>query len=210
MKTKTLIIDDHQLFSEGLCLILNESESFEVVGQVFDSRQAVYECHKLQPQLVLIDYNMPHKDGLEVVKELKKNNMQCKIVTISMYADSKEIGLFKDAGVDGYLSKTTASARLLEHLTEIMNGNSIFESLQNKVTAPLAAKDNFALKIQLTKREIEILRELKKGLTTEMVAKALNLSFHTVTTHRKNINQKLQIKTQKDFYKFLDSSDLNN
>lgn len=203
MKIKTLIIDDHQLFNDGLCLILNDSEGFEVIGQVYDGRDAVQQYHKLMPQLVLIDYNMPHLDGLEVVKQLRHRGATCKIVTISMYADSREIGLFKEAGVDGYLPKTTKSTDLAQSLTRIMNGENIFEGLQKKSVLPAA--DNFVLRIKLTKREIEILRELKKGLTTEQVAKELNLSYHTVTTHRKNINQKIQVKTQKEFYKFLES-----
>jgi DNA-binding NarL/FixJ family response regulator len=203
MKIRTLIIDDHQLFNDGLCMILNDSEGFEVIGQVYDGREAVHQCHQLQPQLVLIDYNMPYLDGLEVVKQLRHQGATCKIVTISMYADSREIGLFKEAGVDGYLPKTTKSTDLTQCLTRIMNGENIFEGLQKKNLSPAA--DNFALRIQLTKREIEILRELKKGFTTEQVAKELNLSYHTVTTHRKNINQKLQVKTQKEFYKFLES-----
>lgn len=90
MKHKCLIIDDHHLFNDGLCLILKESGKFEVVGQVYDSREASYSCNCLLPEIVLIDYNMPYLNGIEVVKELKSLIRIPKIVIISMYADKKK------------------------------------------------------------------------------------------------------------------------
>lgn len=203
IKTSVLIIDDHMLFNEGLSLILKESASFEVIGQVYDSREAQFEYHKLMPQLVLVDYNMPHLNGLEVVKQLKAQNSTSKIVVISMYADYREIAKFKEVGVDGYITKTTPSTDLINSLEKIMKGESVFTQLNEGKVA--YEKDSFALKNKLTKREIEVLKVLKKGLTTEQIAQELSLSFYTVETHRKNINHKLNLKTKKEFYDFLET-----
>ncbi len=202
MKTKTVIIDDHTLFNDGLSLILKESGSFEVIEQIYDSRQAYFRCFSLLPQLVMIDYNMPHMNGLEVVKQLKTLKLEVKIVVVSMYADKREIALFKEAGVDAYVTKTTPSNELIATLKKVMQGEKIFESnLNNK---PIIEKDAFALKHSLTKRETEILKLIKKEYTTEQIATILGLSYYTVETHRKNVNQKMKFKTKKEFSDFLE------
>lgn len=208
MKTKVIIIDDHSLFNDGLGLILKESGSFEVIEQVYDSRQAYYKCFSLQPQLVIVDFNMPHLNGLEVVKQLKTLPHFCKIVVVSMYADKREISLFEEMGIDGYLTKTTPAAEIITSLKKILNGEKQINTggIEKKA---LYEKDYFALKHQLTKREVEILKTLKKGYTTEQVAEVLGLSFYTVETHRKNINQKLKFKTKKEFYDFLNVSEFD-
>lgn len=207
MKIPVLIIDDHQLFSDGLSLILKESNQFDVAGQVFDSRQAVYQCLTIRPELVLIDFNMPEINGLTVVNQLKEQQFGGRIVVISMYASTKDISLFKDSGVDGYLPKTTPASKLIESLCSVMNGNQVFESLVTK--KELTVKDSFTMRSRLTKREVDILRSIKKGMTTEEVANFLNLSYYTVETHRKNINQKLNIKSKVEFYEFLSRFDVS-
>jgi DNA-binding NarL/FixJ family response regulator len=203
MKTKTIIIDDHTLFNDGMNLILKESGLFEVIEQIYDSRQAQVKCFALKPELIIVDYNMPHLNGLEVVKQLKALGSDTKIVIVSMYADKKEIGLFKKEGVDGYITKTTPAAQLIKSLKKVMEGEKIFES-KTKVKTVIK-KDFFALKHQLTKREMEILRLIKQEDSTKKIAEILNLSFYTVETHRKNISQKLKFKTKKELYAFLET-----
>jgi DNA-binding NarL/FixJ family response regulator len=203
MKTKTIIIDDHSLFNDGMSLILKESGLFEVIEQIYDSRQAQSKCFSLKPELIIMDYNMPHLNGLEVVRQLNESGNEMKIVIVSMYADKKEIELFKKEGVDAYITKTTPAAQLIESLRKVMEGEKLFES-KNKVKAAIE-KDNFANKHQLTKREMDILRLIKQEKTTEKIAEILNLSFYTVETHRKNIKHKLKFKTKKEFYAFLET-----
>lgn len=201
MKTTCLIIDDHQLFSDGLAMILRESEFFDVIGQVSDSRQTYAKCLEKLPQLVIMDYNMPHLNGLQVVKQLKTLPYTPKIVVVSMYADQREIEQFEKEGVQGYFPKTTASPVLIHQLLQIMSGKNIFE--WNKKSVP--SQDHFQLKNQLTKREIEVLQLIKEGLTTEQMAEHLGLSYYTIETHRKNINHKLKFASKKEMYDFLDN-----
>jgi len=203
MKTKTIIIDDHTLFNDGMNLILKESGSFEVIEQIYDSRQAQSKCFSLKPELIIVDYNMPHLNGLEVVKQLNTLGSDTKIVIVSMYADKKEIEIFKKESVNAYITKTTPGTQLIESLKKVMAGEKIFES-KNKVKTVIE-KDIFANKHQLTKREMEILRLIKQEETTEKIAEMLNLSFYTVETHRKNINNKLKFKNKKQFYAFLET-----
>lgn len=201
MKTSILIIDDHQLFNDGLAHILKEVKDFKIVGQVYDSRQALYQCQILNPDLVLVDFSMPHLDGLQVVKQLNTLAHKCKIVIISMYADSKEIQLFKELAVNGYLPKTTPANELRETLHQIMAGELIFKS--SRAEKPEIVKDNFVRKYHLSKREVEILKALKEGKNTEQIADLLHISYFTVSAHRKNINLKLNFKSKQEFYDFL-------
>jgi DNA-binding NarL/FixJ family response regulator len=198
---KTIIIDDHALFNDGLSLILKESGKFDVIEQVYDSRQAYHKCYSFMPELVIIDYNMPYLSGLEVVKSLKTLPGFRKLVIVSMYADRKETTKFEEVGIDGYLTKTTPARELIASLIKIMSGEKLIVSeIEKKKTIE---KDFFAMQHQLTKRELEILKTLKRGLTTEQIANELGLSYYTVETHRKNINQKMKFTSKNDLYDFL-------
>ncbi|NBB29693.1 response regulator transcription factor [Cellulophaga sp. BC115SP] len=206
MKTKVVIVDDHSLFNDGLSLILKESGDYEILAQIYDSRKAYNECNTLLPQLILVDYNMPFLDGLTLVKQLRTLVHRSKIVVISMYADRREIEAFKAYEIEGYLSKTSPSAEILLSLEKIIKGENVFQVKQEQKTS--FEKDFFSLKKLLTKREVEILKALKKGYTSEQVAQELCLSYYTVETHRKNINQKLKFNSKKEFYEFLNTIEL--
>ncbi|MDI9861840.1 response regulator [Flectobacillus roseus] len=206
MKTKVVIVDDHSLFNDGLSLILKESGKYEILAQIYDSRKAYNECNTLLPELILVDYNMPFLDGLSLVKQLRTLVHRSKIVVISMYADRREIEAFKAFEIEGYLSKTSPSAEILMSLDKIIKGENVFQVKQEQKTS--FEKDFFSLKKLLTKREVEILKALKKGSTSEQVAQELCLSYYTVETHRKNINQKLKFNSKKEFYEFLDTIEL--
>ena len=201
MKIKTIIVDDHSLFNDGLRLILKESKAFEVIEQIYDSRQAHHKCFTLMPALIIVDYNMPYLNGLEVVKQLKSLQYDKKVVIVSMYADKKEIAMFEAVGVDGYMTKTTPAIILVESLKKILAGEKVF--LSNNFNKEPEAKDTFSKMQQLTKRETEILKLVGKDYTTEQIAEALNLSIYTIDTHRKNIKQKLNFKNKQEFYEFL-------
>ncbi|PAC28670.1 response regulator transcription factor [Flectobacillus sp. BAB-3569] len=206
MKTKVVIVDDHSLFNDGLSLILKESGKYEILAQIYDSRKAYNLCNTLLPELILVDYNMPFLDGLSLVKQLRTLVHRSKIVVISMYADRREIEAFKAFEIEGYLSKTSPSAEILMSLDKIMTGESVFQVKQEPKTS--VERDFFSLKKLLTKREVEILKALKKGYTSEQVAQELCLSYYTVETHRKNINQKLKFSSKIEFYDFLDTIEL--
>lgn len=204
MPIRTILIDDHRLFNDGLSLVLRESPDFVVVDQVYDSREAFAACLRHTPDLVLVDFNMPHLDGLAVVGQLRQLPAACKVVVISMYAEKREIARFNALDIAGYIAKTVAADRLLTLLRQVMQGQRVIETDMPQGTAPLPG-DVFQVKYGLTKREIEILKGVKRGLTTEQIADELFLSYFTVQTHRKNISQKLPFATKKDFYDFLET-----
>ena len=206
MPIRTILIDDHRLFNDGLSLVLRESPDFVVVEQVYDSREAFATCFKHAPDLILVDFNMPYLDGLAVVKQLQQLSVPCKVVVISMYAEKREIARFDALNIAGYIAKTVAADRLLTLLKQVMQGQRVIETDTPESPTPLPG-DGFRLKYGLTKREVDILKRVKQGLTTEQIADELCLSFFTVQTHRKNITQKLPFNTRKDFYDFLETLD---
>lgn len=198
-----MIIDDHALFNDGLAHIISQSTSFQVVKQVYESKNALHSYQMCLPDLILVDYNMPEIDGLEVVRQLKALNSSCKMVVISMYADKREIQRFIAAGVNGYITKTIPYQQLIEALQMVMLGKNVFpDHLQSK---NLPKNDSFQLKIQLTKREVEILRWVENGLSTSEIANKLTLSYYTVETHRKNINAKLKDLSRMDYQELVDN-----
>lgn len=204
MPTRTILIDDHRLFNDGLNLVLRESSDFVVVEQVYDSRLALEACARLTPDLVLVDVNMPHYDGLAVVNQLKQLPAPGKIVIISMYAERREIDRFSALNINGYIAKTVAADHLLTLLRQVMQGEFVIET--DALPSPaLPANDTARSTYGLTKREVEILKRVKLGLTSEQIADTLSLSYFTVQTHRKNISQKLPFTSKKDFYDFLET-----
>lgn len=201
MKYRCIVVDDHKLFNDGLTLILKESGKFEVVKQIYNSRNAFHGCSTFMPDIALIDYNMPFLNGLDVVKELKELKKEIKIVIISMYAESTQVKLFQSQGVHGFVSKTTSGTDLVDILLSILNGEYFFEIRE----IPKGVKsDGFRKKNLLTKREIEVLKLIKQNLTSQQIAEEMNISQFTVETHRKNVNKKLNFGNKQEFFKFLE------
>ncbi len=202
MSTRAILIDDHRLFNDGLSLVLREAPDFTVVEQVYDSRLALEACARHKPDLVLVDFNMPYFDGLEVVRQLREFSHTVKIVVISMYAEKREIARFDALMVDGYIAKTVTADRLLTLLRQVMSGERIVET----DAPPLPHRDaTVRNNYGLTKREVEILKRVKQDMTTEQIADDLCLSYFTVQTHRKNIGHKLPFTSKREFYDFLES-----
>ena len=109
MKTHCLVIDDHQLFNDGLALLLKESGKFDVLEQVTDSRLTYTKCLEKRPELLIIDYNMPFLNGVEVIEQLKTLPFSLRVVGGSMYSDQREIWQFERLGIDGYFPKTIST-----------------------------------------------------------------------------------------------------
>jgi DNA-binding NarL/FixJ family response regulator len=198
---RTIVVDDHQLFNEGISAVLRDSGYFDVVGKIFDSSQALRKIHDLKPDLVLIDYNMPKLSGLDLLRQVRQEKISTKVVIVSMYAEKKEIELFEKENIDGYFSKTISIDILIDSLIAVMQGKKII----NAGNAPKDEQviDSFNRRNQLSKREIDVLKYVKTGLKSEEIAGLMNLSIHTVITHRKNINQKLKFDNKLDFFEFI-------
>ena len=188
---RLLIADDHHLFNEGIKQMLASECGLLVVGQVFTGIDVVETVQATSPHLLLLDVNFPGADGFEIAATVKKNSPAVKLVFLTMYSDALMVQKAKELGANGYLLKTATKQELIACIQSVMRGEESFftPSVNGKEPA-----DSYAAKYKLTAREVEIIRLVCRGLSSQQIADAIFLSVYTVETHRRNINLKLGVK----------------
>lgn len=195
-----VIIDDHRLFNDGLNAMLAPEAKINVLAQVYDSREARATVKKLNPDVVLMDFNMPHVNGIELTKLLLGERPDVKILILSMYDEERHIGTFREIGAKGYVLKTASAEEVVLAIRKVCAGDTYFPE---PGTTGNHADDAFLKKLKLSSREIEVIQLIKAGLTTKEIADKLNISYYTAETHRKNIKLKVGVKGEADFIKFI-------
>ncbi|GAB2556185.1 response regulator [Spirosoma areae] len=200
---KVLIIDDHRLFNDGLGLVLADAPDLTIVGHVYHSREASEQVRQLQPDVLVIDFNMPEIDGLELTRHLIGTLGPQRILILSMYGENRYIEDFRLAGASGYMLKTSTKDELLTAIRVVAQGQPFFDpKLADQKQFSIYSDDVFLRKYRLSPREVEIIRHIKAGLSSPQIAEKVNLSHHTIDTHRKNIHAKLGISTVADLVRF--------
>jgi DNA-binding NarL/FixJ family response regulator len=200
-KIKILLIDDHHLFNDGLKSLLSSETDIEIVGQVYEAKNVLYEIQKLTPDLLFLDINLPDKNGIELAADVLKNFATVKIILLTMYSDSQ---IYKEAlktGVHGYILKNSSKQELLTGIQVVMAGDTYFDTKLNE-KAEENSSDDLAKKFALTAREREIIKLVKEGLDSYQIADKTFLSYHTIKTHRRNIHFKLGTSTTFELIKF--------
>lgn len=197
---KVIIIDDHRLFNDGLKAMLAPKPAIEVLAQVYDSREAKDAARKFNPDVVLMDFNMPHMDGIALTKLLLADRADYKILLLSMYNEERYIESFRTIGAKGYLFKTASAEEVVQAIEDVHAGGSYFPEPDSKSNH---ANDNFLKKLKLSNRELEVIQLIKAGMKTKEIAEKLNISFYTAETHRKNIKLKVGLKGEAEFIKFI-------
>lgn len=195
-----MIIDDHRLFNDGLNAMLAPEAQIEVLAQVYDSREARAMVKKLKPDIVLMDFNMPHVNGIELTKLLLSERPDIKILILSMYDEERHIGTFREIGARGYVLKTASADEVVLAIQKIFAGGDYFPEAGAQSNHD---NDIFLKKLKLSNREIEVIQLIRAGLTTREIADKLNISYYTAETHRKNIKLKVGVKGEADFIKFI-------
>tara|TARA_B100001142_G_C14199683_1_gene603258 strand:+ start:192 stop:809 length:618 start_codon:yes stop_codon:yes gene_type:complete len=190
MKNEVIIIDDHKIFGEGFCSLL-ENNKFRV-KRVFQSpRKALYYLDKNLVDIVFCDINMPEINGIELIKKIKKTNSSCKVIMISMYTQKNIIKKALNNNADGYLTKNCS----IEDIKNVISNS--FLPQKNKIPQTVDKNinnDEFSMKFSLTNREKEIINEILREKSNSEIGEILQISKRTVETHRKNIMLKLDVK----------------
>jgi DNA-binding NarL/FixJ family response regulator len=212
-KTKILLIDDNYEHLVGIRELLNLEGTFDVVGIATNVTVGLNLIKKYQPDIVLLDMNMPDRDGLQGIIEIGKLDFNTKILALSGYDDADLIFRAMKLGAKGYVLKTMAAAQLIYAIEEVLNGkiylplalsSRFFEYFQQSFREETARQesDEENLLSYLTQREEEVLELLTQGVTYKGVAAKLFISETTVKTHVNNIFQKLQVndRTQAVLY----------
>jgi len=211
-KARVLLIDDNYEHLAGIREIISLESQFEVVATSTSANIGISLVKKHRPDIVLMDINMPEKDGLQAIQEIEKLNLGVRVVALSGYDDSDLIFRAMKIGAKGYVLKTMASAQLIYAIEEVAAGkiylpaalsSRFFEYFQRSFkedTTIISDEEN--LLSYLTNREEEVLDLLTQGITYKGVAGKLFISETTVKTHVNNIFQKLQVndRTQAVLY----------
>jgi len=183
-KIRIVIVDDHQMFLDGMVSALSNDDSFEILFVENNAKTVLNKIEKNVPDIVITDISMPEMNGIEFIKLLKQKIPTIKILVVSMFQDLKS-----HEDIDGYLLKSTHIEELIRTIKEIV--------LENKkcflINDDNVENFNFKKTI-LSIREKEIIKLIAKEYTTDEIAQKLFLSKSTVETHRKNIFYKLQVK----------------
>jgi len=204
---RTVIADDHQLFTEGLKNILRRTDKFEfqILGEAENGRDLLPILKRTYPDLLLLDLNMPEADGLDVLNSIRENYSDMKILALTMYDEAKLVKSAFKAGVDGYILKNSDPYELLNAIEEVLKGKTYIGvgvqlvGARANGTTYMADKerskfeDKFIQKYNLTKREIEILKLISQAFSNKEIAQELFISDQTVSVHRKNIMRKLNV-----------------
>jgi DNA-binding NarL/FixJ family response regulator len=193
MKTTIAIADDHRLFSESLANILNQNPHFEVIKIVENGAQLIEYLNFNQPQLVLLDYNMPEMNGYETAQVILKKYPEIKVLIVTMNDSENFMQPLMKLGIHGAVIKNVGSAELTLAIEKIMMGNTYFsQEIISNIAKALKQKETVL--VQFTPREKDILKLLKQGLNTKDMAEKLFISPHTVESHRKNLLAKTDSK----------------
>jgi DNA-binding NarL/FixJ family response regulator len=205
-KIKILIADDHQMILEGYASLLETEEHIEIVAEALDGEKVLEEVRKAEElDIVVLDINMPKKDGIEVTQLLKKEFPEIRILIVSMYNRKEFIHNLMEAGVDGYILKNSGKKELVNAINSLAKGEPYYGKEITQTIVKSYQKNRIfdsPMDIELTAREKEIIQLIGEGLNTQEIGEKLFLSTHTVNTHRKNILGKLEVKNSVGVIRF--------
>ncbi len=188
---RVLIVDDHPMVAEGIQSILESYDDVQVVGTLCNGQEAVERAHHYQPDVILMDLNMPKVGGLSATEILLERAPQTRILILSMHDSPEYITSALSHGAMGYILKDVPTEEIKLAIDTVMRGE---QYLCTGARGSLAPKDDSAREA-LTGREQTILLQLAQGKSNKEVALALDISVRTVETHRKNIKRKLGISS---------------
>jgi DNA-binding NarL/FixJ family response regulator len=196
------LADDHKMFAKGIASLLEDDDDFRIEG-IFSNGLELLEFLKTnEVDVVLTDMNMPFLDGAGVIESVKRLIPNSKVVVLSMYDDEDIFLKCQKLGADAYVLKNADSDELIYTLKEVNEGNHIMsfqKVLQQNIDD--AYSDHYKQKFKLSRRELQLVRMIKQGMTNKEVAGELHLSVHTVDAHRKKIHAKLGVSSVAELVK---------
>jgi DNA-binding NarL/FixJ family response regulator len=198
MSIKIGIVEDHASVRDGLAALIKMTPNLSLVGNWPDAETAIKEAPEREPDVVLMDINLPGQSGIECVSALKQKMPQCQMLMLTIEENSNRVFDSLAAGAAGYLVKNVAPARILEAIEEVHRGGSPMSShIARMVVQRFQAQGpSRRSEENLTAREEEILRLISKGFRAKEIADQLGISVYTVQTHVRNIYEKLHVRSR--------------
>ncbi len=191
-----ILVDDHTLFRNGLRILLNNQQEYSVCAEAANGEEFLELLDKQEPDLVLLDIDMPVMDGIEAANRALKKYPELKIITLSMYGEEDYYYKMVDAGVKGFLLKNSDINEVKAAMQTVLEGGSYFSSelLQNLVSSLRSKSQQHEKQNVLSERETEILILICQGFSNQEIADQLFISKRTVDKHRSNILEKSESK----------------
>lgn len=189
MKKRVILADDHNLVRSGLAAILTQDGRFEVVAEAINGIEAIDKVEAHPCDLVIADLSMPRLGGIEMIQALRARQFNVRILVLSMYDDAQFVIRALKTGANGYLLKHAMDEELFRAIDTVLNGETFVSELINShALHELSLSDD-----DLTPRELEVLHLIADGMSNPEIASLLNISPNTVTRHRANLMQKLNV-----------------
>jgi two-component system nitrate/nitrite response regulator NarP len=189
-----LLVDDHPLMRRGINQLLSFEDEFEVVAEASNGTDAVAQNHEHKPDLILLELNLKGLSGLDTRNALRADECDATIVILTVSDSPADIEAIVKAGADGYLLKDTEPDELIDLLKDSLRGNKAYSQ---EVATYLAERENSSSVFdELTDREMQILKEVAKGLRNKQIADTLFISESTVKVHMKSLLKKLQVPSR--------------
>ena len=194
-KINVMIADDHSLIREGLKQLLEFDGTIKIVGEASNGIECLEKMNVYNPDVLLLDINMPEMNGIEVLKKMKDDNSQVKVLILTVHNEMDYLMKAVDIGVDGYILKDSESAELKKAIRAVRDGeNYIQPSLIPTLNNQLVNRDTDKDKISsLTNRELEVLIQVANGMFNKEIATNFNISERTVKNHISNIFKKIDV-----------------
>lgn len=194
-KIRVMITDDHSMIREGLKQLLEFDGSIEVVGEASNGVECLEKLSECKPEVLLLDINMPDKNGIEVLEQMKAEDSEVKVLILTVHNEMDYLMKAVDIGVDGYILKDSESSELKKAIRTVRDGESYIQpsmipALNNQLLNRDTDKDKISM---LTNRELEVLVQVANGMFNKEIATNLNISERTVKNHISNIFKKIDV-----------------
>ena len=195
MSITVMICDDHAMMREGIKQLLEFDGSISVVAEASDGVECMDRLKFVIPDVLLLDINMPNKNGIEVLEDIRRRKLPVKVLILTVHNEIEYLVRAVDIGIEGYLLKDSDSSELKEAIEKVMEGeNYIQPSLVPLLNSRLISRDTDMEKIDLlTRRELEVLILVANGMFNKEIAIKLNISERTVKNHISNIFKKIDV-----------------
>lgn len=194
-KTRIIITDDHQLFRNGLKMLLESVPGFEIAGEASNGEEFLQVLKNSPADVALMDINMPEMDGIEATRQGLKLDPAISVIALSMYGEEEYYYKMIDAGAKGFILKDSDISEVKEAILTVRRGGSYFsQELLYHVIQKIKHRENETKSANLSKREKEILLKICEGLSNQEIAESLFISKRTVDKHRANLLGKTNSK----------------
>jgi len=205
-RIRVMLVDDHTLFREGLRMLLESHERFEVVGEASSAHQAVEVAHQCDPDVIVMDIAM-EGNGLVATRQLQKDMPQARVLVLTMHGGDEYFFKALEAGALGYVLKEAAATDLLAAIQAVATGGiflhpSLAKRLVGDYLIRVSGGEEHASYEKLTPREKEIVTLVAQGLTSQEIAERLSVSISTVQTHRAHVMEKLNLNRRSELINY--------